>query len=79
MGLQHRLNRSAQHEVGIGDDACGDGGGAILPAGALGGDALDELGLAYGLHLLRAVGPIHGAALDEDRLGNVVAPAHVFG
>ena len=77
--FQHRLNRRAQHEVGVAHDSRGHLRGAVLPAGALGGDALDELDLAHRAQLLRSPGAVHGVALDEHRLGDVVASRQVLG
>ena len=68
VGAQHRLDVSAEGEVGGRDDASGDLARAVEPGVGHGRDALDELGLADGRHgfvvlaLLRAV---HGVALHE--------------
>src|SRR6516165_4085410 len=47
------------------DDAGANARRAVMSAGAHRRDAVDELGFAHRLQRLRAIGPIHGAALDE--------------
>ncbi len=59
------------------DDGLGDAAWAEAAAGAHGGDAVDELDLADRAHLDRAVGAVHGAALDEGGGDDVVAAADV--
>ena len=54
VGLQHRLDPAAQRQIGMADDAGAMPGLAVDAAGAHGGDAVDELGLADGPHLVRA-------------------------
>ena len=71
--LEHRLDAAAEHQVGMADDA---GAGADLAVDAARrhrGDAVDELGLADRLHLLRAVGAVHRARLHEHGRDDVVA------
>ena len=51
--------------------------GPYWPLALIAAVAVDELGLADGLHLGRAVGAIHRAALDENRLSDVVAAVGV--
>lgn len=78
MRLQHRLHLGAQAEVGMADDAGADLRRSVDAAGAHRGDAVDELGLADGAHLLRPVGPVHGAGLQVHRGDDVVAAVQVF-
>src|SRR6516225_10632055 len=59
------------------DDAATEPRRPILAARAHRRRPVDELGLANGLHLDRAVGAVHRAALDKNRLGYVVATASV--
>ena len=70
--LEHRRDAVAQPEVCRADDAGRHPGLPVLAAGALGGDALHELGLTHHPELFGPVGPVHGGALDEDRLPHVV-------
>ena len=79
MGFQDRLHSVAEHEVGVADDAGGDLGGAVLAAGALGGETLDELDFADAPHFLGSRGAIHRMALDEYGLRDVVSAAEIVG
>ena len=77
VGLQHRLDPAAQRQVGMADDAGAMPGLAVDAAGAHGGDAVDELGLADRLQLLRPCGAVHRAGLHIDRRDDVVAAVGV--
>ena len=75
--LQHRAHRLAQPEVGEADDAGADAHLAVDAAGAHGGDAVDELGLAHRLHRLRPRRAVHRPRLHEHGGAHVVAGADV--
>jgi hypothetical protein len=74
VSFQHARQRCPEGEIGVADNRRRDGYRTILPASALGGNALRELRLADWLHLLGAVLAIHGIALDKDR-GDDIVPA----
>ena len=75
--LQHRRHRVAETQVGMPHDPGACAGRTVDAAGAHRGDTGDELRLADGRHLGRALGAIHGAALHEHRGPHVVARAQV--
>ena len=72
--LEHRGHTVTQPQVGRADDAGCHSGLAIPATGALGRNALHELGLADHSELFRTVGPIHRGALDKDGLAHAVLP-----
>lgn len=65
MRLQYRFDRGSQGQIRKAHNSRRDPRFAILPARALGRDAVDELGLANWPHRLRAVRAIHRKAFDE--------------
>ena len=77
MRRKHRLDAVAQRQIRVADDAGADLGLAVDAAGAHGGDAVDELGLADRAQLFGAVGAIHRAGLHEDGRDDVVAAVGV--
>ena len=78
-GLQHGGHAVAQVQVGVAHNGGGRAAGAVEPAGAGRGQALDEFHFAHGAHLLRTVGAVHRARLDEHGGAYVVAALHVGG
>src|SRR5262249_41083512 len=78
VGLQHFAHTRPKSQVRMAHDPCTNARGAVMSAGAHGGDAVDELGLSHGLQRLGAIGPIHGAALDEYGGAHVVPTADVI-
>ena len=70
--FEHRPNGVAKGEVSEADDRGRGAHWPVAAAGAHRGDALDEFRFAYGAHLGRAIGAVHGEAFDEDRAGHVV-------
>jgi hypothetical protein len=82
MGQQDGLDRVAEGQIGIADDAGRDAGWAVIPRGAHRGDARDELGLAdraiFGQAAPRRVGgAVHRAAFEKDGRDDVVAGVEV--
>jgi hypothetical protein len=71
--LQHARHRVTQPQVGMTDDTAAQPRRSVLAAGAHRCGPVDELGLADRLHFDRAVGAVHRATLDKNRLGDVVA------
>ena len=69
----------AEGEVGVADDRGGGPGWPIQAGGAGGGDALDELDLAYRPQLFRSVGPVHGSGFQEHRGAHVMSAVHIRG
>ena len=67
MRLQYRFDRGSQRQIRKAHNSRRDARFAILPARALGRDAIDELGLANRPHRLRAVRAIHRKAFHEHR------------
>ena len=78
LGLQHRAYAAAQHQVGPADDRLAGACLAVLAGGAHGGDAVHELDLAHGLHLVRPGGAEHRLAFEEHRRDDVVAAADIL-
>ena len=77
--FQDRLNAVAQVQVGVAHDGRRGPAGPVESRGAGGGQTLDKLDLAHGLHLVRSAGAVHGAGLDEYGRSDVVAAVHVVG
>jgi len=75
--LEDRLDAVTEREIGEADNARGDARRTIGAAIAHGGDAGDELRLAYRTHLLRTGGAVHGMALDEDSSSDLVPGVQV--
>ncbi len=75
--VQHFAGFRALVEFGMADDPGAGAHGSEQAAGRHGGDAVGKLDLAHGLHLVGAVGAVHGAAFDEDRGADVVAGVRV--
>ena len=72
MGRKHRLDAAAKRQIGVADNTGADLGLAVDAAGAHGGDAVDELGLADRAHLFGAGGANHRAGLHKHRRDDVV-------
>ena len=77
LGLQHARDRVTQPQICMTDDAAAQPRRAVLPAGAHRRCPVDKLGFADRLHLDRAIGAVHRAALDKNGLGDVVTAAGV--
>jgi hypothetical protein len=77
LGLQNPRNPVANPQIGMPDDSRAEPGRPVLAARAHRRRPVDELGFAHGLHLDRAIGAVHRAALDENGLGDFVAAADV--
>ena len=76
-GLEHRLDGVAEIQVGVPDYRSGRTGWAVQPALTGRSQTLDELDLAYGLHLVRTAGPVHCTCLNEHGGADVVSAVHV--
>ena len=61
------------------DDGCRGPGGSVAPAGAGGGQALDEFDFTDRAHLLRSVAPVHRSCLDKHGGTDVVTGADIGG
>jgi hypothetical protein len=59
------------------DDSAAEPGRPVLAARAHRRRPVDELGFADRLHFSQAVGTVHRAALDKNRLGDFMAAADV--
>src|SRR6266478_8868175 len=77
--FQYRCCALTQVQVGVTDNGRRRSTGAVESARAGRGQPLDELDLPYGSHLLRPVGAVHRARLDEHRGPHVVAAIDVIG
>ena len=77
LGLQQFAHARADGEVAAADDGLGDAAGAVIARGAHRGDAVDELDLAQGGHLARAVLAVHRAAFEEHGRDDVVTAADI--
>ncbi len=75
--LKHVAHARAEGKIGVADDGFGDAARAVIARSAHGGDAVDELDLAYRRHLRRAVPAVHRLALEEDRRHDVMSAADV--
>ena len=75
--FEHLVDRRAQREVGVADDAGGDARRARAAALGLGRDALDEIGLAHRTQRLGTSASILGHALDEHGRGHVMALSEI--
>ena len=75
--LQNVAHARAKGEIGVADDRFGDPARAVSARRAHGGDAVDELDLADGCRLGRAVLAVHRLALEEDRRHDVVSAADI--
>jgi hypothetical protein len=70
VGLEHRRHSGTQVEIGVADDP---GASSDRASGALGCDALDELGLSHRPQLDWPFLPVHRPAFDENGLDHPVA------
>jgi hypothetical protein len=77
--VEDRLHALSQVQVGVAHDGRGGAAGAVQTAGAGRGQALHELDLADGPHLLGPIGAVHRARLDEHGGAHVVAAVDVGG
>src|ERR1700688_4550950 len=68
---KNRIDAVSQQAVGMADNA-GAGAQASVRAFGFAGYRGDELSFADGLHLLRAIRPVFGSALDEHRGDDIV-------
>ncbi len=75
--LQHLAHPRAEGQVGMADDRLGDAARAVPARGAHRRDAVDELDLAHGHRLHRAVLAVHRAAFEKDRGNDVVAATDI--
>ncbi len=75
--LKHLCDRFAEREVCVAGYGCVDIGMHIGARGGFFSDCRDELGLAEGLHVLGAVGAVHGRAFEEDGADDVVPGSEV--
>ncbi len=75
--LQHPLDRRAEREVGVADDAGADLGLAVGPGGGHRRNTIGELDLADRLQLGGTFGAIHREPFQVHRRGDVVAAAGV--
>ena len=75
--LQHRRHPVSQLQIGVADDGGRRAARTIEPAGAGGGQPLDELHFANGAQLNGAIGPVHRPGLDKHRGAHGVAAIDV--